>query len=507
MMETKTSATSMAPDAANQAEQPSMKHLRLSLLIIATAQLMLVLDDTIANIALPSIQRDFGVSAATLPWIVNAYILAFGSLLLFGGRLGDVYGRRRMLQFGMVLFTVASLLCGIAPNAELLIVSRGVQGIGAALTAPNALGLIAATFPVGRARNSAMATYGAMSALGIVGGVILGGVLTDLLSWRWVFLINVPIGIAILAGSRILAQGDRHQAPLDAIGAATAVSAMFLLTYGITQAAEAGWSDPFTIGSLVVAMILAALFVLSQARQSQPMMPLELFQDRNRSGSYATMVFVGMGLMGTFYLLALYMQQVLMFSPLLTGVAALPFSVGIIIASILSSKLIERYPPRFVAMPGLVIAAIGMARLSTLGVGSAYVGHIMPALFVTSFGLGMAAVTLTLTAVHGVDEARSGIASALLNTSQQSGAALGLALFSAIAALASQTILPEAATALPHALAEGDDSTLAAAREALTHGYASAFGYGAAFLLLAAFLLVLTVNTRQTQGATEHSIG
>jgi EmrB/QacA subfamily drug resistance transporter len=486
---------------ARQDERSEAKRLRISLIVIAAAQLMLVLDDTIANIALPSIQREFDIPSAMLPWFVNAYILAFGSLLIFGGRLGDVYGRRRILQIGMGLFTIASLLCGIAPSAEILMVSRGIQGVGAALTAPNALGLIATTFPVGKERNSAMATYGAMSALGIVGGVILGGAVTDLLDWRWVFLINVPIGFVILAGSKILAKSERHQAPIDMVGAVTVVSSMFLLTYSITMATEAGWSNVVAIGSLVVAIIFAALFVLSQSRQSSPMMPLSLFRDRNRSGSYASMIFVGMGLMGTFYLLALYMQQISNYSPLMTGIAALPFSIGIIIASIISSKLIEKYPPRVVAMPGLVIAALGMVWLANLEVGSTYIGHIMPALFITSFGLGMAAITLTLTAVHGVDVKHVGIASALLNTSQQIGAALGLAIFTAIATTASQVLLPDAAIALTLALKGGDAGTISSAKEALTHGYAYAFSYGAAFLLFAALLLGVSINTNQTQKA------
>ncbi|WP_138473456.1 MFS transporter [Poseidonocella sp. HB161398] len=292
-----TTATMRAPS--------EQQRLRLYLFVISVAQLMLVLDDTIANIALPSIQREFGVSAATLPWIVNSYILAFGGLLLFGGRVGDVYGRRRVLRIGMGIFTLASLLCGVAPNSEILIASRGIQGVGAALTAPNALALITATFPAGRERNSAMATYGAMSALGIVGGVIIGGLLTGLLSWRWVFLINVPIGIVLVAASRVLREGERHKAPLDAVGAVIGAGAMFSLTFGVTRAAEDGWNDAITIAAFAAAIALGALFVQSQSGKARPMMPLSLFNDRNRSGSYATMVFVGAGLMGTFYLLAL----------------------------------------------------------------------------------------------------------------------------------------------------------------------------------------------------------
>jgi len=222
---------------------------------------MLVLDDTIANIALPSIQREMAVSAPTLPWIINAYVLAFGGLLLFGGRVGDLFGRRRVFRVSLIVFTVASLLGGLGTNVEMLIASRGLQGIGAALPAPNALALIATTFPVGKPRNSAMAVYGAMSALGITTGVLLGGVLTGMLSWRWVFLINVPIGLAVLAGTGALIEGQRNSGRLDAPGAITGTGAMVALAYGITRGGEHSWSDPVTLGAFIVAAALGGLFL------------------------------------------------------------------------------------------------------------------------------------------------------------------------------------------------------------------------------------------------------
>src|SRR5688500_11202557 len=258
------------------------QRLGLSLLVIATAQLMLVLDDTIANIALPSIQRELGVPISTLPWIINAYILAFGSLLLFGGRIGDLFGRRRVLRFGLGVFAVASLLGGLGINVEMLVVARGLQGIGAALIAPNALALIATTFPVGASRNKAMAVYGAMSALGITIGVLLGGILTGLLSWRWVFFINVPIGLAVLAGSRVLAAGQSSSASLDTPGAVTGTGAMVALAYGITRGGEHGWNDSVTLGAFVAALALAILFLWIESRRENPMLPLGLFRDRNR---------------------------------------------------------------------------------------------------------------------------------------------------------------------------------------------------------------------------------
>src|ERR671921_645545 len=429
---------------ASQSAPPSGRGLGLSLLVIATAQLMLVLDDTIANIALPSIQRELDVSSATLPWIINAYILAFGGLLLFGGRVGDLFVRRRVFRAGLGLFTLASLVGGLGVNAEMLIGARALQGLGAALTAPNALALIATNFPVGKPRNSAMAVYGAMSALGITIGVLLGGVLTGLLSWRWVFFINIPIGLAVLAGSGVLVEGERHSSKLDTPGALSGTGAVVALTYGITHAGEHGWGNAVTLGSFIVALVLAVLFLALQARGKHPMLPLGLFRDRNRSGSYASMLVIGAGLMGTFYLLTLYLQQILLVSPLWTGVASLPFSAGIILGAGISSKLVERLAPRAVAGPGLLLGALGMLWLSTLTVDSSYSAHVMPALFLASFGLGMAAVTMTLTAVHGVAEDQAGVASALVNMAQQIGAALGLAVFTTISISASNQWLPGA---------------------------------------------------------------
>ncbi|WP_334187398.1 MFS transporter [Noviherbaspirillum sp.] len=456
----------------------------LALLVIATAQLMLVLDDTIANIALPSIQREFGVSASVLPWIINAYVLAFGSLLLFGGRVGDLYGRRRVFRFGLILFTLASLLGGLGPNAEMLIVARGLQGIGAALVAPNALALIATTFPMGKERNSAMAVYGAMSALGITIGVLLGGVLTGLLNWRWVFFINIPIGLTVLAGTKALVEGQRNTGRLDTPGALAGTGAMVALTYGITRGGDHGWSDGVTAGAFILAAVLLIVFVAVQSRSQHPILPLWLLRERNRAGSYATMLFAGAGLMGTFYLLTLYMQQVLQFSPIRTGLAALPFSVGIIFGAVVSTKLVDQIAPRLIAGPGLLIAAAGMYWLSALAVDSSYLWHVMPAVFITSFGLGMTAVSMTLTAVHKVAEEFAGVASALINMSQQLGAALGLALFTTISVSVT-----------------GDSGAMANTADAITKGYTAAFGVGAGMLLLAAFVMALTVNTKQTQQA------
>lgn len=250
------------------------RSLGLALLVIATAQLMVVLDDTIANVALPTLQNDLRISAANLPWVINAYILAFGGLLLFGGRLGDIYGRRRMLQAGMAIFTGASLLVGLAQDGTSVIAWRGLQGVGAALTAPNALALIATTFPEGKARNGAMAIYGAMSGLGIVAGLIVGGLLTGLLGWRWAFYINVPIGLAVLAGSRTLVEAELHKGRPNFAGALTSIGGMAALVYGITLGGEHGWTDAVTLASFAAAAILLPVFLVLQTRSKDPLLPL-----------------------------------------------------------------------------------------------------------------------------------------------------------------------------------------------------------------------------------------
>lgn len=477
------------------------RRLHLSLVVVATAQLMLVLDGTIANIALPSIQKEFGVPAALLPWIISAYVLAFGSLLLFGGRVGDLYGRRRVLRIGLSIFTLASLSGGLGQTTAMLIASRGLQGMGAALIAPNVLALIATTFPVGKERNAAMAVYAAMSAVGMTVGILLGGMLTGLFSWRWVFLINVPIGLAVLVGTRILGEPKGSGGSLHAFDAICGSAAVFALAYGITRGGEHGWNDVITLGLFVAFAMLGMIFLVLQRHRRHPMLPLNLFSDCNRSGSYLAVLFIGGGLMATYYLLTLFMQQVLQFTPAMAGLASLPVSVGIVLAAGVSTKLVERFAPRVVAVPGLLIAAVGMYLLSLLSPDSSYFSHVLPALFVTYFGLGMGFLPLTLTAVQGVYNEQTGAASAMLNASQQIGAALGVSVLGTISTLVSVRLLPQASNVLQQGLAAGEQSRASAASSALTQGYTAAFLTGAASMLIAAAIVAVWVNTRQRQRA------
>jgi EmrB/QacA subfamily drug resistance transporter len=498
------SAKFIAPAAASQLSG-NARALRLPLLVIATAQLMLVLDDSIANIALPTLQNELGISAGNLPWVINAYILAFGGLLLFGGRLGDLLGRRRMLRVGMVIFTIASLLAGLAQDGVTLIGSRAFQGLGAALTAPNALALIATTFPEGKPRSHAMAIYGGMSALGIVAGLLIGGVLTGTLGWRWVFFINVPIGLLVLAGTRTLTEAELHEGKMDIGGALTSVGGMTGLIYGITRGAEHGWTDRLTLSSFLAAAVLLPVFVALQARAKDPLVPLRLFNDRNRTGSYLGILLLSVGPMGAFYLLTLYMQHILAYSPLVTGLAWLPFGAGIVLGAGVSSKLVLRLAPRGVAVPGMVLGGLVLLWLSGIGVEANYVAHVMPAIFGLAFGFAMGIVSLTLTAVRGVRAQETGIASALLNASQQIGVAFGLAMLSTISVTATTSRMPDALDVLYRARASRDVVAAGSASDALIHGYSVALLAGAAASVLAAVITGLLVNaTRGEVSPSNH---
>ncbi|MGW1786911.1 MFS transporter [Streptomyces sp. NPDC002143] len=351
----------------------------------------------------------------------------------------------------------------------------------------------------GKPRNKAMGVYAAMAGLGSTVGLLLGGVLTDYLDWRWVFFVNIPIGIAVLAGTKLLAEGERNTGRLDVPGAITGTGGLIALVYGITRGGQDGWSDALTLTFFGVAVVLLALFLVLQMRTTHPMLPLRLFKDRNRAGSYATMLFLGAGMFATFYFLTLYMQQILGYSPVKTGFAYLPFSFGMGIAAGISSKLVARLAPRQIAGPGLVIGAGGMFWFSTLEPGASYVTHLMPAMFVTALGLGMSFVPMTLGAVSGVRDQDSGIASALLNTAQQVGGALGLAVLTTISTSAANDRLAEAAGTFYRAVAMQDFAMVAKAGEALTHGYTTAFTV-AGFLFVGGLLITLfAVNAKKQE--------
>jgi EmrB/QacA subfamily drug resistance transporter len=454
----------------------------ISLLVIATAQLMLVLDDSIVNIALPSIQHELGVDPVHLPWIVNAYILAFGALLLLGGRIGDLHGRRRALQAGLAIFVLASLAGGIGFNSEMLIAARAVQGLGAALVAPNALALIATTFSERKTRDAALSLYGAMSGLGIVVGLLLGGLLTGTLGWRWVFFINVPIGILVLVCSRGLVEADRHAGKLDVRGAVLGTSGMVALVYTITRFGEDGFTDPMGTGLIGAAAVLLAAFIATQARSRTPLVPLTLFRDRGRAGAYASMLLLAIGPMGTFYVITLYLQQVQQYSPLQTGAGWLPFAAGLVVGAGAAPKLLNRTAPRFVAAAGALLSALAAFWFSLIQVDTSYWLHLAPAMFVLALGFGLGVIALTQAAVYHTEPHEAGIASALLNSAQQIGVALGLAVLAGIAA----TVTNSPNQAL---LSEGDR---------LVAGYGSALTVAAGLLIAAGILAAATLPSKPT---------
>ncbi|MFD7548218.1 MFS transporter [Streptomyces sp. NPDC059816] len=494
--------TTTAASAHASGAPPAGRSLGWALVVIAAAQLMVVLDGTITNIALPSIQTDLGVSASTLAWIVNSYALAFGGLLLLGGKAGDLFGRRRMFRFGIVVFTVASILGGFATNEVLLIAARVLQGVGAAVAAPTALSLIATNFPEGAPRNKAMGVYAAMAGIGSTVGLLLGGVLTDYLDWRWVFFVNVPIGIAVLLGTRLLAEGRPEHGRLDIPGAITGTGGLIALVYGITRGGEHSWTDGLTLGSFVVALVLLSLFLVFQSRVEHPMLPLRLLRDRGRAGAYVTMLFLGAGMFATFYFLTLYLQQVLGYSPVKTGLAYLPFSIGMSISATLGSRLISRWSARRIAGPGLLVGALGMLWFATLEPDSSYAWHLAPAMFVTALGLGASFVPMTLGAVRGVAAQDSGIASALLNTAQQIGGALGLAALTTVAMMTADDLVPDASATFYRAAATGDAGLMSRAAEALTEGYATAYLVAAGLFVAGLVITVIALrDTRPTDGA------
>lgn len=347
-----------------------------------------------------------------------------------------------------------------------------------------------------------MGVYAGMAGIGSTVGLLLGGVLTSYLDWRWVFFINIPIGLAVLAGTRVLSDGDRNRGRLDVPGAITGTTGLVALVYTIVRGGESGWTDTLTIGSGTAAAVLLAAFLAIQARTTNPMMPLRLWKDRNRAGSYTTMLFVGAGMFATFYFLTLYMQQILGYSPIKTGLAYLPFSLGMAMAAGVSSKLVARFAPRAVIAPGLLIATGGMVWMHTLTPTSGFATTLMPAMFITAFGLGVTFVPLTLGAVSGVTDQDTGITSALLNAAQQIGGALGLAVLTTISTNAANTRLPHAAESFYNALTTREIGLVHKAGAALTHGYTTAFLVAAALFIGGLVITMITINARKQQTGT-----
>ena len=509
-------------------------HLGWALVLISMAQLMVVLDASIANIALPFIGEDLNIDSANLTWIVTGYALAFGGLLLLGGRLGDLYGRRRVFMTGLIIFAVASLLGGIAQNEGLLLASRGLQGLGAALASPAALALITTTFPAGPARNRAFAVYAAMSGAGAAVGLILGGWLTgtnpDILGlsvdgWRLTFLINVPIGlIAASLAPRFLNESESHPGWLDIPGAITGTAGLLGLVYGFSRAGEEahGWGDTWTIASLAAGVVLLGVFAFIESRVEHPLLPVRVFANRTRATSFLVMALVPAAMFAMFYFLSLFIQLVVGYSPLRTGFSFLPFSFGIVIGAGLSSNLVNRINPRFIAGIGTLMAAaalVGFSRLDVphstadllavaqggpaLGADVNYWASIFPFIILMSVGMGMVFVPLTLTAVHHLRAEDSGIGSGVLNTMQQVGGALGLAILGTVSLhYADDTKSALAGDLIAKGLPPKDAGTLAFLGS-FTEGATAAFLVGAILIALGSAAIWAFLNVKHEELATD----
>jgi EmrB/QacA subfamily drug resistance transporter len=471
--------TTVSPVRARPAEEGSRpggssgrsRRQGVALVVIATAQLMVMLDLTIVNIALPAMQRALGFSPTSLAWVVDGYVLAFGGFLLLGGRAGDLFGRRRTFVAGVALFAAASLAGGLAQSQSWLVAARVVQGLGAAVASPTALSLVTTTFEEGPRRNRAMAVYAAMSAAGGALGLLLGGLLVDVASWRWVLFVNVPIGAAVVAAVPFVFGATRgRRVRLDVPGALAGSSGVGLAVYGLVHAPEAGWTDPATLGAFALAAALLGGFVLLESRSSAPLVPLDFLADRRRAGTYAVMLLLGGAMLSLLFFLTQYLQEVLGYSPMAAGLAYLPLPLAVGSTGALVSRAVGRHGSRAFLTAGPVLVATGLLLLSRLGVHSGYVSVLLPLLAV-GVGMGLSFVPLTLRAVAGVARGQAGLASALLNTSQQVGGSLGLAVLVTVAATVARHHLRAAATAvLAHeampagllARTAGDDAALLA---------------------------------------------
>ena len=476
----------MTTEAIDRADR---RRLGIALAVISTAQLMVVLDATIVNVALPSIQRGLHFSRENLVWVTTAYALTFGGLLLFGGRTGDLFGRRRMFLAGIGLFSIASLLGGFAQNDIWLIATRAAQGAGGAIASPTALALIATNFPEGPSRNRAMGVYAGMSGAGGAVGLLAGGMLTDWASWRWVLFVNVPIGLAVLAfGPRVLQESDTTTGHLDVPGALLVTAGMGLLVYGLTNAATHSWGSTSTVLYLVVAAVLLAAFVVLETRTAQPLMPLHIFKNGSRSGAYAVMLCIGASIFAMFFFLTQYLQNILGYSPLKTGVGFLPTAVTIGLVAQVASRLVGRVGVRILLLIGPAFAIGGLFWLSRLSAHGGYANVIGPLLCIAA-GMGLSFVPLTLTAVAGVAPQESGLASALLNTGQQVGGAIGLATLSTVAVEAINTRTRQlAATHAGHL-------TVALQKQAVVHGYSRAYLVAAGVACLGLVVSALFIRT------------
>jgi EmrB/QacA subfamily drug resistance transporter len=446
---------------------------------------MVVLDGSIVNIAIPSAKSELGITDANQQWIITAYTLAFGSLLLLGGRIADFIGRKKAFMIGLLGFAGASALGGIAATQELLFAARALQGVFGALLAPAALSIVSVTFTHPKERAKAFGVYGGISGGGAAIGLILGGVLTEYFSWRWCLGVNIPIsvGTALFAIPVVKESKAGGEHSYDIPGVLTATLGLFSLVYGFNRAATVGWAATETIGFLVASVVLLSTFVIIESKVRNPLMPMRILMERNRGGSYLSSLIIGAGIFSIFLFLGIYLQSVLGYSPLKSGFAFLPFTFGIFIAAAMASKSLPKIGPKPLMVPGLLLAAVGLMFLTKITPETSYFTHVLPVLPIISFGLGLVFIPTSSTSLHGIGNRDAGVASALINTSQQVGGSLGTALLNTVAATSTASFIANHGELGPKLI-----------NVAMVHGFTIAFKCGAALLVIGAFVVFFFIN-------------
>ena len=464
-----------------------------ALIVIAIAQLMVVLDASIVNIALPSMQQDLGMTDANRQWVITAYTLAFGGLLLLGGRIADYQGRKRMFIIGLIGFAGASFLGGLATTQAMLFGARALQGVFAALLAPAALSLISVTFTESKERARAFGVFGAISGGGAAIGLVAGGLLTEYANWHWTLLVNTPVAIiaVLLAIPFVRESRATGNTSYDIPGAITATLGLVSIVYGITKAGAEGWGATSTLTFLAIGVALLIVFIVIESKTSHPLLPLRILTNRNRGGAYLASFFIGVGLFAMFLFLTFFFQGVLGYSPLKSGLLFLPFSAGVVVSAGIASQLMPRVGPRWVTTGGFALAVVGMLMLLRLTPSSAYVGDILPSLILISLGMGLIFVPLSAVSLYDVGNHDAGVASAVLNTSQQIGGSVGVAFLNTIAASATAAYIVA-------------NQLQGATPDALVAGFHRGFIWAAGILLFAGVIwVVLVTMTKKDMAAND----
>jgi EmrB/QacA subfamily drug resistance transporter len=462
-----------------------------ALILLCVAQFVVVLDASIVNVALPSIGKGLNFSEADLPWVVNAYVIAFGGFLLLGGRAADLLGRRRVFMAGLLVVAVASLLAGFAANQGQLIAARAAQGLGAAIISPAALSIITTLFKDGAERNKALGAWGAVAGSAGAAGVLLGGILTEGLGWEWVLWVNVPVSLIALALTPGLIPESRSESAtrhFDAAGAVSVTAGLSVLAYALLDASNAGWGSTKIVSLLALSVILIGAFIAIELRSKAPLVPFRIFRSRTVTGANVVGLLLGASLFSMFFFISLYMQQVLGYSAIHAGLSYLPLAVTIIIAAGLGGELVTRVGFKPILAAGMLFIAVGLAWFSQVSVGGGFLADILGPSLLAAIGLGFGFVTSTIAAVSGIKEREQGVASGLINTSQQIGGAIGLAVLSTIATTRTDDVMATGTSSLPNAL---------------TDGFQAAFLGGAAIAALGFVATLVLIRTRDSRAHAE----